>query len=186
MALSLTLSIGRKNAMIAPVRMGVVISNNFFRNCLNPLYFNHLNGAKVIGNYGKDNSATFMYLQSGGANTIFDGNVSDDEYPILSLHPDTSPLLNIGDNSSPISRTSYRGYVTMPASQTSVYTNNGMFTADYYYRVLTLVAPEGNLGSVWVENFAAWSEARIYCSSAPGSDTKIYFTATAIPYSATQ
>lgn len=165
-------------------RIGVVIDSNFITGFSNPMYFNYFNSAKIINNYGLTNRGTFIYCQTDCFDTIIDGNVSDDNYPILTLQPTTSKLLSIGDNKSGTSRTSYKGVVTMLTGTTSIDAPNSMYTSELYYRVVTIIQPLGNLGSTWVVPETGWSTATIHCSTAPAADTKIRYEAIAVPIAA--
>jgi hypothetical protein len=167
-------------------RNNVFINGNKISSFSNPMYFNRLNSSRITNNYGRGNRGAFIYCQSDCGNSIIDGNTSDDNYPILKLHPTTSYLLSIGDNSSPTTRTSFQGFTTMVAGYTSAGASNSFFTSgeDLYYRAITLIQPVGNLGNVWVQPNTSYDDAIIYCSTAPSSNTKIYYTVKAVPYTA--
>jgi hypothetical protein len=103
------------------------------------------------------------------------------------LHPTTAKTLQIGDNSSANTRTSYQGNSVIKAGTTIGSAGNAFYygTPDLYYRAVTWIQPTGNLGNVWVIPNTSDTEATIMCSIAPTSDTKVYYRTIAVPYSAT-
>ncbi|MDP4268475.1 MAG: hypothetical protein Q8880_13710, partial [Bacteroidota bacterium] len=61
---------------------------------------------------------------------------------------------------------------------------NGFYKEELYFRAVTLIQPVGNLGNVWVTPETFYSDATIQCSTAPSTDTKVYYKTIAVPYSA--
>ncbi len=167
------------------VRSNVLINGNKIRGFSDPIHFNRLNGSKITNNYGRGNGGNFIYCQSDGADTILDGNMSDDNYPIVCFHPTTSQNVHIRDNKSKTNSTSFQGFATMKAGTTSIEAPNDFYTSELYYRAVTEVHPQGNLGSVWVVEKTNWSAGTIHCSTAPAQDVKIFYKAIAVPYAAT-
>jgi hypothetical protein len=165
-------------------RYGCSISNNFFRGFLSPIQLNYFQNGQIVGNYGRANIGNFIYNQSGGNKTVIDNNVSDDSFPIISLHPTTSTDIDIRNNTSANSSTYYKGKVTMLAGATSITlpSNFHVGITNYLYSV-TNASPSANIGSFWItNNNSTTPSATLTTASAIAADTVIYYTAIATPY----
>jgi hypothetical protein len=92
------------------------------------IYLNNTHGMRILNNHGHNNVGIFVYNQTEG-DGIIDGNNSEDNYPIVMLHPQTSQYCYVGKNyaqkwgtSSLItySATYARGNVVLVGGQTIV------------------------------------------------------------------
>jgi len=61
------------------------------------IYLNNVHGMHILNNHGHNNIGIFIYNQTEGDGVI-DGNSSEDNYPIVQLHPQTSQYCYIGKN----------------------------------------------------------------------------------------
>jgi len=168
-------------------RYGLTVQNNLFEALSNPIYFNYVGRSKILNNYGRNNRGDFIYLQSECGDTKVDGNNSIDAYPVLRLHPTTAETVQIGDNTSANTRTSYQGVATIAAGSNVGSCGNAFYygSTDLYYRAVTLVQPLGNIGYFWVRADTTGTEATIQCSTPPSTNVKVYYKTIAVPYTAT-
>jgi hypothetical protein len=184
---------GTQNGVSFPAggayRQDITIINNTGRN-LNRLVSAEIVPANshIVFNHAEVHVGTEMvYLQTGGANTIVDGNTCSTSavFPIR-CHPSTSATLQIGKNTSPTFTTRFAGQVTITAGNTTASLPNNLYTAtDLYMRPITHATPNGNAGSWYIEENVSQSASRITLGAALGSDINIRYSVTAVPYSAT-
>lgn len=167
-------------------RVGVRLIRNFFRVWNRAIFLNNCNSSEVIGNYGRGNLSEFVYVQTGGANTIVDGNTSDDAFAILLCHPTTDALLDIRSNTSPTTKTFARGKVTLLSGTTSITIPSVLHSGvDRSLRAYTRVKVSANVGNYWVSDPVSINSAATFtCSVAPGANVTIYYEAQAIPAAA--
>lgn len=171
-------------------RQGVTIANNNGF-ALTSLIYAILcpNYSTITNNYCEVMSGTaLIYIQNGGDNTLVDGNSTSSTTAVpVRCHPATSANLKIGKNSAVNYRSWYAGSATLVAGATSVALPNLFYDAasgDNYIRPVTQAVPNGNAGASYVTEQTTNSVGTFTVGSALGSDIKIRYTTTAIPYSA--
>lgn len=143
--------------------------------------------SRFVGNYGEFMSgARLIYVQTGGQGTIIDGNTcgTTGVQPVA-CHPTTSPLVEIGNNSSPTYNTSFAGKVTIAAGATTALLPNSFYGAEVYIRSVTQATPNGNAGTWFITEEASGSAAQITLGAALGSAITVRYTTKMLPYSAT-
>ena len=128
----------------------------------------------------------FIYVQNGGVKTVIDGNsVSTASVVVLTTHPAvTSANLNIGTNTSLEMNTAYSGYVTLPASATSVAIPTYMGAGTTYLYGLATITPTAPIGDYSFTPNTAHTNGTLTVSVAPVADVAIYYTCKAVPFTA--